>query len=107
MAIGSVGWVGRGSLVFGNRLRVAEGPDYEVVVDDAILRRLPRFMASVAMMSRRRPLVFLVDQGDGVGREELAFDAGAFEPIPMHSVASPGATSPRESRVCLGARTYT
>ena len=25
---------------------------------------------------------FLVDEGDGVGREELAFGAGAFEAIP-------------------------
>jgi hypothetical protein len=43
---------------------------------------------------------FLVDEGDCVGREELAAGAGVFEAVSdVLSAVSPGAASPRESRV--------
>jgi hypothetical protein len=41
----------------------------------------------------------LVDEGDGVGREELAVGDGVLRRYPMYSTVSPGAASPSESRV--------
>lgn len=63
---------------------VAEDPGDEFAVDDADLASSAEFqgVGRDAIDVAEAPVGFFVDEGDGVGREELAVGAGVFEAIP-------------------------